>query len=206
MSRGLIVALLLTFGVATRAEAGWGLRNSFGQGIYLAQPSLTATVVTPVVRDSDDKVVSGGETQLAKGCGGALCYDGNRRLPIDFELMPYYGFGLLSIDLGIVFNLESRNDLGFNFRFRPGVRIFPILGLYIRGYLDLNIAQITTAVASTGALRASFEGNLGIGVGYQLKLGPWGIFAEMNFAPRLWGNGVFNMPLEFRIGFLLEPS
>lgn len=189
-SSSLLFALVAALSTQS-AWAGWGLRNSFGQSIYLVEPK-----VTPL--DASGRLIS--------GCDNALCYDGNRRRPIDFEVMPYYGFGLLSIDLGIVFNVESRTDLGFAFHFRPGIRVFPLLGLYARGYLDLDVDQITTMVSNTGAMKASFEGHLGLGVGYQLKAGPWGAFVEVGVAPRLWGSGVFNMPFEVRLGLLLEPS
>lgn len=193
-----VAALLVVTALASSAEAGWGLRNSFGQSIYLVQPTITPPAINADGSISTDKLIS--------GCGNVLCYDGNRRRPIDFEFMPYYNFGLLSIDMGIVFQMESRNDLGFAFQFRPGVRIFPFMGLFVRAFVNLNLAQLMAAPSSTGALRATFEGNLGIGVGYQLKLGPWGGFAEIGFAPRLWGEGPFNMPFEVRLGILLEPS
>ncbi len=199
------VSLLLLVGLlagAPRAEAGWGLRNSFGQAIYLADPQPTPQVTVNV--DQADGTVDT-TTRLAKNCDGKLCYDGNRRLPIDFEIMPYYSFGLISVDLGVAFNLEQRTDLGFNFHFRPGLRIFPFMGIFIRGFLDLTAAQIAASTNSTGSVRATFEGALGIGAGYQFKLGPWGIFGEFSLSPRLWGAGRFNMPIEFRVGILLEP-
>ena len=157
-----------------------------------------------VITDAAGEIVLQAD-KLKRGCLGKLCYDGNRRKPVDFEIMPYYGFGLVSIDLGIAFNLEQRNDIGFDFHFRPGVRIFPFMGLFIRAFLDLTAAQISTATSSTGAIRASFEGNLGVGAGWQFKLGPWGIFGEFSLQPRLWGAGAFNFPIEFRVGILLEP-
>ncbi len=204
------VSLLLLVGLLTlapRAEAGWGLRNSFGQALYLAPPQPTPQVTVNV--DQGDGSVET-TTRLSKDCRQAdgtrtLCYDGNLRLPIDFEIMPYYSFGLISIDLGVAFNLEQRTDLGFNFRFRPGIRIFPFMGIFIRAFVDLTAAQIAAATNSTGSVRATFEGALGIGAGYQFKLGPWGVFGEFSLSPRLWGAGRFNMPIEFRVGILLEP-
>ncbi len=202
--RSAILALLLTAGFARTAEAGWGLRNSFGMGVWLVEPQLTPHLVIGTNPDGSPQV---SPDKLVSGCNNMLCYDGNRRQPINFEVMPYYSFGIISIDLGVVFNMESRTDLGFDFRLRPGLRVFPFMGLFARAFLDMNIAQIQTAFQPTsGTLAASFEGSLGIAVGYQLKLGPWGIFGEVGMAPRLWGRGIFNMPFEVRIGILLEPS
>lgn len=209
-SSAVVAFVVLGSLVASRAEAGWGLRNSFGQGIYLAEPQPTQKVDVSTVDAAGQTVVNVG-SNLAKGCiqagnNKAYCYDGNRRKPFDFEIMPYYSFGLISIDLGIGFNLEQRTDLGFDFHFKPGVRIFPFMGLFLRGFIDLTAAQIAAITNSTGSIQASFEGHLGVGAGWQFKLGPWGIFAEFSFQPRLWGNGNrFDMPIEFRLGILLEP-
>src|SRR5690242_4741993 len=101
-----LAALMLVVGLSSRAEAGWGLRNSFGQSIWLAPPQV-ANISPPVVDATTGMVTA---PSLVSGCGKALCWDGNRRMPVDFEVMPYYNFGLISLDLAVAFNLESRND------------------------------------------------------------------------------------------------
>lgn len=160
-----------------------GLRVSLGQSIYLVEPRFN----------------------LREGC--APCYDGDRRKPTDLEAMFYLDFGIVTLDLATMFSFESRtiNDTsntsvtmmptnyGFAWGLRPGVRIFPLLGLYVRLSLPLNLSQLTANATST-----YFNINFSAGLGYELRIKKWGFFAEMNLNPAL--QKPWNMPIEFRIG------
>jgi hypothetical protein len=167
-----LLAVVITFAAlpVREAHAGWGLRNSFGQSIYIVPPKV----------------------DISHGC--YPCFDGNVRSPVNLEMMPYYSFHIITIDLGLLFNLEQRDLLGWQVQLRPGIRIFPFLGLYIRASIPLAAAQI-------GVSTAYFQWNLSVGAGYEFSIGPWGIFAEFDFNPSL--RVPFNMPVEFRLGFRL---
>ena len=163
------LALIVVSTTASNAYAGNGLRVSFGQSIYLAEPRIDRSPTC------------------------SPCYDGNRRRPVDIEVMPYFDFGILTLDLAVLFNIEARNNLGFDMTFRPGVRVFLPLGFYARGSLLITAMNI-----NWGSVYANF--NLSVGGGWQLTISNWGIFAEVLFNPAL--RGPWSMPMEFRAGVL----
>jgi len=156
------------------AHAGFGLRNSIGDSLYIVQPPKS----TP----------NGGTCQY-------FCYAGDLRRPADLEIMPYYSFGFLTLDLAVIAQLEAQTGVGFSIGIRPGVRVFPFLGLFIRASLPLVSSNL-------GFNNAYFQYNLSLGVGYQVRLGPWGFFAELDFNPAL--EKPFNLPVELRLGIALE--
>lgn len=162
-------AALIVVTSAATAHAGSGLRVSFGQQIYLKEPTINT----------------------APNC--SPCYDGNRRRPVDIEVMPYFDFGILTLDLAVLFNIEARNNLGFDMTFRPGVRVFLPLGFYARGSLLISAMNL-----NWGSAYANFS--VSVGPGYQLTISNWGIFAEILFNPAL--RGPWSMPMEFRAGVL----
>lgn len=164
----LAVAAFATAMQSSTAHAS-GLRVSFGQQLYLAEP----------LRNT------------APNC--SPCYDGNRRRPVDIEVMPYFDFGILTLDLAVLFNIEARNNLGFDMTFRPGVRVFLPLGFYARGSVLISAMNI-----NWGSVYANF--NLSVGGGYQLTISNWGIFGEALFNPAL--RAPWSMPVEFRVGVL----
>lgn len=170
-----LIISAITAMAPSAAHAGFGLRNSIGDSIYIVQPSKS----TPNGNNSCQY----------------FCYSGDLRRPADLEIMPFYSFGFLTIDLAIVAQFEAQSGVGFSVGFRPGVRVFPFLGLFIRGSVPLTSANL-------GFSNAYFQYNLSVGVGYQLNLGPWGFFAELDFNPAL--EKPFNLPMEFRLGISLE--
>ncbi len=176
MQRVLPLILVAATLVPSVAHAGFGLRNSVGDSLYIVPPPKNVNTVT---------------------C--SLCYNGDLRRPADIEVMPYYSFGFLTIDLALVANLEVEQTTGFTIGVRPGIRIFPFMGLYVRISVPLTSENI-------GFNKAYFEYQLSAGIGYQLKLGPWGFFAELNFNPSLHSapNAPFVLPVEFRLGVALE--
>ena len=109
--------------------------------------------------------------------------------------MPYYSFGFITLDLAIMAQLEAQEGVGFSIGFRPGVRVFPFLGLFIRASFPLISANL-------GFANSYFQYNVSVGAGYELTLGPWGFFAEIDLNPSL--EKPFNLPMEFRIGVDLE--
>lgn len=159
---------------SSRAEAASGLRASFGQSIYLVPPPT-----------------------LTQAPGCYPCWDGNRRQPLDIEIMPYFNFGMISLDLAVLFQLEQRSAMGFIAQFRPGIRVFPFMGFYVRASIPLTAANLSAGTAY-------FQFNLSVGGGYELRLSNWGVFAEFNLNPSL--RAPFNMPIEFRLGVSLQTN
>jgi len=128
--------------------------------------------------------------QVAGSIGeGLLLSDGaTHRTPVNFEVLPSYSFGIVSADLGFVFNLEDQVDL----LLRPGARLdlwvlygrvaFPLkvtsgfdwgvlLGLGIE-FVDLSVLSFFFEVDASFHDRFAFhesvplEGRLGVEVGF----------------------------------------
>ena len=103
------------------------------------------------------------------------------RTQVNFEVLPTYGFGLVSVDLGIVFHLEDRIDL----LLRPGARLH-LCPVYARLAFPLKVTD-------------GFDWGFLVGVGAAVGLGPVALFVE---ADTSFYDGVdFEVvPLEFRLG------
>ncbi len=118
--------------------------------------------------------------------GSGFYYNGGvNRTSTNLEIMPFWKLALISVDLGMKFNMEEVNRLSYDFQLRPGVR------------LDLKLLYLRAAIP----LRVNAGGDYGFlfGVGWSFGVGPVGIFIEAdgNFSKEL---GFSNPGVDFRVG------
>ena len=120
------------------------------------------------------------------GTGFVHTDDSNRRNPTNVELMPFYKLAVVSVDLGILFDLEELNNTSRHYTLRPGARVeIPLVYLRAAAPLQLN---------------DGFDYGILFGVGHNfsiLKL--VGIFVEAD-VHMLKDTGFDAIPVEFRAG------
>lgn len=104
------------------------------------------------------------------------------RTPVNFEVLPSYGVGIVKMDLGMVFHVEDRVDM----LLRPGVRV-DLWILYARAAIPLKV---------TGDFDWGFM--LGLG-GNLVNLGIVSLFLEADAS--FYESSDFEIvPLEARLG------
>lgn len=122
--------------------------------------------------------------QIAGSVGEGMVLNGGvSRSRVNFEVLPSYGFGPVSADLGFVFHLEDQVDL----LLRPGARV-DLWVLYARLAFPLKVTS-------------GFDWGVLVGAGVEfLDLAVLSLFVEVDasFYDRLDFHEA--VPLEFRLG------
>lgn len=127
------------------------------------------------------------EARAGFGVGGSVgtgffVKDGSAtRTPINIEVLPFFKVGPLYADLGITFDFDRGNNLGF----RPGLR------------LDLSVLYGRFAVPLR--VTGGFDYGFLVGLGHIFGIGPAGLFIEADAA---FSNerGLSAVGAEFRAG------
>jgi hypothetical protein len=117
------------------------------------------------------------------------------RGPLTLDVAPGWDFGLVRLELPFVFGLEDADDLfppapGGFLGLRPQVKLFPLGGLYAKA-----AAQILVPAGDETYVGASLGG------GFELKLGPVAVNAEVNVNPFFTPATV--LPVDLRLGATL---
>ena len=144
--------------------------------------TLSFATVTPTASANFGVAGSVG-TGFVRAGGGEF-----NRFATNIEIMPFYKIAIVSLDLGIKFNLESLAGQPRDLVFRPGARIsIPVIPLYGRIAIPLE----ATNDGSYGLL---------VGLGFNMSLGPVGVFAEANVNLNSKPSFAETFPLEIRVG------
>lgn len=108
------------------------------------------------------------------------------RAPTTVEVIPFYKLSLLSIDCGILFDLEELNNAERSYTLRPGVRV--------------NIPMVYLRAAVPLILEPEFDYGILLGLGSKFGIGDLiGIFVEADI--NLFKEPSFDIiPIEFRAG------
>ena len=108
------------------------------------------------------------------------------RTSTNVEIMPFYKFAMVSIDCGILFDLEELHNADRSYTLRPGVRV-NIPGIYLRAAAPL-------------ILEPEFDYGILLGIGFKIGIGDLvGIFAEAD--ANLYKEPSFDVvPIELRLG------
>jgi len=135
-------------------------------------------------------VLAAPRAEAGFGIGGSIgsgfyYSDGLNRTATNIEITPSWKIAILSLDLGLKFNLEEVNKQNYDFQLRPGVR------------LDLQLLYLRAAIP----LRVNAGGDYGFlfGVGFSFGVGPVSLFVEAdgNFSKEI---GFSSPGIDFRLG------
>ena len=108
------------------------------------------------------------------------------RMPTSVEVMPFFNIAIVSIDLGVLFDLEELNNADRTYTLRPGARVeIPLV--YLRAAAPLQ-------------LKPEFDYGILVGVGHKFSIAKViGILIEVDthLTKEL---GFDAIPVEFRAG------
>lgn len=108
------------------------------------------------------------------------------RTSTNVEIMPFYKFAMVSIDCGVLFELEELNNAKRHYTLRPGVRV--------------NIPMVYLRAAVPLRLNDEFDYGILVGLGTKFGIGDLvGVFIEAD--ANLYKDPSFDVvPIEFRAG------